>query len=61
MPRYYYIYRYEGNEYSFEIPADSLEEAEARKSLMCLARHEGEVIFSLPLPFFKLELLREKE
>ena len=47
---YYFVYRYLGNEYTFTIPAESLDEALERRNQMGLARHEG--ILHKTIPWF---------
>lgn len=49
MRTYLFTYRYDGAEYSLEVPADSLDEAKGRVSQMGLARHEGEVFVKIPI------------
>ncbi len=48
--KYLFSYRFEGHEYGFDIPARSPEEAKARLSAMGLARYDGEIKLTIPVP-----------
>jgi hypothetical protein len=48
MKRYLFHYRYDGKEFGFDVPADSLDEAKGRVKAMTLARYEGELVATIP-------------
>jgi hypothetical protein len=43
-----FSYNYEGAQYSFEIPAYSLDEAKARLSRITFAKYDGELMCKIP-------------
>lgn len=47
---YLFSYRFEGSEYSFKVPALNAAEAKARHSAMGLARYDGEIFATIPVP-----------
>lgn len=48
--KYLFSYRFEGEDYGFDIPARSPAEAKARLSAMGLARYDGEIKLTIPVP-----------
>jgi hypothetical protein len=50
MKTFLFTYRYEGDSYSLEIPADTLAEAKGRLSAMAFARYDGELKATVNLP-----------
>ena len=60
MQEYMFIYRYEGEEYQFNIFAKDINEALARRDQMGLARYEGKIFKTIKLPFFTFTIFRDK-
>lgn len=48
LRKYLFSYRYEGAEYSFEIPAYSVEEAKGRAKAIGMNRYDGELVATIP-------------
>ncbi len=48
MKTYLFSYRYEGNQYSLEIPAENLREAKERLKVIPLATYDGILIAKVP-------------
>lgn len=48
LTEYLFSYRYDGHEFSFGVPAYSLEEATARVKAMTFARYDGELVARIP-------------
>lgn len=48
--KYLFSYRFEGAEYGFDIPATSPDEAKRRLSAMGMARYDGELYATIPVP-----------
>lgn len=49
--KFLFSYRYSGGEYSFDVPAESVEEAKARVEAMRLSRYDGEIFATVKFPF----------
>lgn len=45
---YLFSYNYNGSQYSLEIPAETLEEAKDRLSVMSFAKYDGELVAKIP-------------
>lgn len=57
MKRYLFEHQYEGNDYTFDVPADSLDEAKGRVLCMSTAKYVGELHAVVPAaigPFVRL-------
>ena len=48
--RYLFSYRFDGDEYGFDIPARNAAEAKARLSAMGMARYDGEIKATIKVP-----------
>jgi len=48
--KYLFTYRFDGDQYGFDIPARSPAEAKARLIAMGLARYDGEIKLTIPVP-----------
>jgi hypothetical protein len=48
--RYLFSYRFDGDEYSFDIPARNAAEAKQRLSAMGMARYDGEIMATIKVP-----------
>jgi hypothetical protein len=47
--RYIYLYRFRGNEATFQVEADSIDEADKRVDAMKSAQFEGTVAYEVPI------------
>lgn len=48
--KFLFSYRFEGAEYGFDIPAKDADEAKRRLSALGLARYDGEIFATIPVP-----------
>jgi hypothetical protein len=48
VKKFLFSYRYQGDEYSFDIPAETQKEAEFRLKQMQTAKYDGEVMATVP-------------
>jgi len=50
MKKFLFNYRYEGADYGLDVVADNVEEAKGRVRAMSLARYDGEIFVTVPVP-----------
>lgn len=48
--KFMFEYRFEGETYGLDIVAKDVDEAKRKLSAMCLARYEGEIFATIPVP-----------